>query len=356
MRQGIPWISRRFAHGLVWLAIGAWGCLGLKAASQDGRGPALAAEPSVTLHSIDLPHFEPAMPVAAGFNEFQVVCVSCHSPRYVLMQPPFSQRQWEESVDKMVKVYGAQMDSEQRKGIVDYLLAIRGPNGNAESQPKADDDSDFSSAPILAAPSDWAPTLRIATNDSERQKDLDRGAELFAQNCAGCHGPSGQGNGWISHVLLRKPKDLSSMRFSRQLLSQILWNGKRGTAMPSWRSLPQNDLAALTAFVQKLHVPPDDELATAEDRQRGSSIFAVNCAPCHGASGDGKGAVAMNLVPEPANFKLKQPNPEYIRRVLAEGIPGTAMPSWKEQIPEADRRVLAIHVRSLFEPNEQAGH
>jgi len=46
------------------------------------------------VRSIILPHFEPELPVAAGRDEYLAVCVSCHSPRYVTMQPLFPQRQW----------------------------------------------------------------------------------------------------------------------------------------------------------------------------------------------------------------------------------------------------------------------
>ena len=47
------------------------------------------------VRSITLPHFEPELPLAPGKDDYLTVCVSCHSPRYVVMQPPFPQRQWE---------------------------------------------------------------------------------------------------------------------------------------------------------------------------------------------------------------------------------------------------------------------
>jgi mono/diheme cytochrome c family protein len=151
-------------------------------------------------------------------------------------------------------------------------------------------------------------------------------------------------------VLLRKPKDLAATRFSLGLLSQVLWNGKRGTAMPSWRSLPAEDLGALAVYVQSLHPAAGGAEALQGSLQRGKQVFLQNCAPCHGAAGDGKGVAAAILRPEPANFKLKQPDVDYILQVLTEGIPGTAMPAWKDQIPEPDRKALANYLRSLFKP------
>jgi hypothetical protein len=66
-----------------------------------------------------------------------------------------------------------------------------------------------------------------------------------------------------------------------------------------------------------------------------------NCAPCHGAAGDGNGAAASTLIPEPANFRLKKPDIDYILR-LGDGIPGTGMHAWKAQISEADQGRLPI--------------
>jgi cytochrome c oxidase cbb3-type subunit 2/cytochrome c oxidase cbb3-type subunit I/II len=126
--------------------------------------------------------------------------------------------------------------------------------------------------------------------------------------------------------------------------------------MPSWRALPQSDLTALAAYVQTLHQPSRPETVSAEALKLGSQVFLQNCAPCHGAAGDGKGASATSLIPEPANFKLKQPDFDYILQVVSDGIPGTAMPAWKKQISEPDRRAVADFVRSLYGTAESSEH
>jgi mono/diheme cytochrome c family protein len=299
------------------------------------------------VRSIKLPHFEPELPLAAGRDAYLVVCVGCHSPRYVTMQPFFAPRQWEETVDKMVKVYGAQIDQDQRSAVIQYLVATHGPA--SPRAPAGDQDSDFTAVTAPASPSETGPALVLATEGAERTKQIEHGAELFKQNCAGCHGLTGSGDGLIAPVLLSKPKNLAANRYSLELLSQVLWNGKRGTAMPSWRALPQPDLSALGAFVQSLHPFTTPEAATPESLQRGSQVFMQNCAPCHGMAGDGKGTAAAALIPQPANFKLKQPDFNYILQVLTDGVPGTGMPAWNQQIPEPDRRALAGFVRSLFQ-------
>ena len=126
--------------------------------------------------------------------------------------------------------------------------------------------------------------------------------------------------------------------------------------MLSWRGLPPQDLAALSAYVQTLHQAPQAKQAPPGDARRGGELFQQNCAPCHGVLGDGKGPNSTNLLPEPANFKLKQPNSDYILQILKDGIPGTGMPSWQNQLSDSDRRDLANFVPSLFEGVDSSEH
>ena len=50
----------------------------------------------------------------------------CHTPRYVLEQPPLPRKTWQAEVDKMRKTYGAPVPDEDVPPIVDYLVAVRG--------------------------------------------------------------------------------------------------------------------------------------------------------------------------------------------------------------------------------------
>ena len=58
-----------------------------------------------------------------GMEEFIAHCQSCHTARYVFMQPKLSRAAWEKTVDKMIKVYGAEIDSATSVKIIDYLLS-----------------------------------------------------------------------------------------------------------------------------------------------------------------------------------------------------------------------------------------
>ena len=87
--------------------------------------------------------------------------------------------------------------------------------------------------------------------------------------------------------------------------------------------------------------------------ENGHKLFLANCAGCHGARGAGDGPVAGGLAPQPTNFHLKKPDRERALEVLANGLPGTAMPPWKSQLSVDQRHALAEFVRSLYGPPQE---
>ena len=61
-----------------------------------------------------------------GEEEFKTRCITCHSLRYIEMQPAFPRKTWEKIVDKMVKNFGAPIPDSSVKVIVDYLVSVKG--------------------------------------------------------------------------------------------------------------------------------------------------------------------------------------------------------------------------------------
>ena len=93
----------------------------------------------------------------------------------------------------------------------------------------------------------------------------------------------------------------------------------------------------------------------ASGRQRG--LYRQHCAHCHGISGDGAGPTAAFLNPYPRDyrqgaFKFKstaraaKPTSEDLRRILHEGIAGTAMPSFL-LLPADEIDALVEYVKYL---------
>ncbi len=197
-----------------------------------------------------------------------------------------------------------------------------------------------------------APILHPAADPGDLQEEVSRGAALFAANCASCHGSGGGGDGKASASLLPKPANLTAARFSDERLSSVLWNGVAGSAMPPWRQLPAEDLRALIAYIQSVNAP-GATLRIQEAAGLGKALFAATCASCHGVTGEGNGPAAGALAPAPTNFHLKRPTEERGWDVLENGVPGTAMPPWRDQLSADERHALVEFVRSLYDPPQE---
>jgi cbb3-type cytochrome c oxidase subunit I len=180
-----------------------------------------------------------------------------------------------------------------------------------------------------------------------------RGSAVFVRHCGGCHGPGGKGDGPAAASLLPAPRDLTRIRFSDAALSRVLWEGVPGSAMPGWHEVPVSDLRALAAHVRSLETDaqakPEPPLS-AEERTGAEKLFEKNCSMCHGPQGLGDGTGAGALAPRPTNFRQVRPSLAYAEDVVAGGVPGTAMPPWKDKLDAAQRRLLANYVRSLYQP------
>jgi len=208
--------------------------------------------------------------------------------------------------------------------------------------------------PMIGGYSLTAPVLHPAADPVDLQEEVNRGGTLFARNCASCHGSDGSGDGKASASLLPKPANLTAARFSDERLSSVLWNGVAGSGMPPWRQEPAEDLRALVAYVQSLHVPRAARSAhEAASLDLGKALFAATCASCHGETGAGNGPTAGALAPAPTNFHLKKPTQERAWDVLENGVPGTAMLPWRNQLSEDQRRALVEFVRSLYDPPQE---
>ena len=63
----------------------------------------------------------PDLAPGEGSQETRAYCNACHSPNYILMQPPLPAATWEAEVNKMNKTFGAGIPDEDTKKIIQYL-------------------------------------------------------------------------------------------------------------------------------------------------------------------------------------------------------------------------------------------
>ncbi|MCA9528030.1 MAG: c-type cytochrome, partial [Myxococcales bacterium] len=102
--------------------------------------------------------------------------------------------------------------------------------------------------------------------------DLALGEELYAQNCAVCHGPTGAGGAVFP----------GSIQGHTGMLGIV----QRGAgAMPGFPNLDATDVAAIEAWLASFLAGPEEVPGGGGGSPQ--DIFAHTCAGCHGASGEG---------------------------------------------------------------------
>jgi mono/diheme cytochrome c family protein len=176
---------------------------------------------------------------------------------------------------------------------------------------------------------------------------LDRGQSLWTDNCAGCHGDNGQGNGPAARWLLPAPTNLTARDYTLGRLSDILWNGVHGTSMPAWRDLSNDDRAALAAVVMSF-APRSEETAPATLISRGEDVYVTHCAECHGDEGTGNGFAAAELPIMPTDFTGERPTVAEAMRVLRSGIRGSSMAPWTDRLTDDEIEAVAHFVRRFY--------
>lgn len=95
-----------------------------------------------------------------------------------------------------------------------------------------------------------------------RAPDIVRGAALFAEHCASCHGAGGRGDGPVSAELDPPPIDFTDETRARERsifgLYQVIGQGLEGTAMASFDWLAPEDRWALAFYTGRFAYPEAD--------------------------------------------------------------------------------------------------
>lgn len=192
--------------------------------------------------------------------------------------------------------------------------------------------------------------LRFAAFDGKSLTDLSRdpgavatGRNLFALNCAPCHGSDARGakgfpnltdNDWL-------------WGGSEDRIYQTIANGRDGM-MPAWGPVLGHDgVENVIAYVLSLSGRKTDGPITPEMLAAGKSTFGTMCAACHGPDGKGNQIIgAPNLTDK---IWLHGGSVADIRETVTKGRTNK-MPAHLERLGETKVRLLAAYVISLSEP------
>jgi mono/diheme cytochrome c family protein len=129
--------------------------------------------------------------------------------------------------------------------------------------------------------------LRTAAGPVSNERD-GRTSGLYRKHCAHCHGITGDGAGPTATTLNPYPRDfrLGKYKFKStplrtpptdKDLTTVLRNGIPGTAMPSFTTLEENEIAALVDYVKYLSIRGELERKLLDEatNRNGEPLFAI---------------------------------------------------------------------------------
>jgi mono/diheme cytochrome c family protein len=180
--------------------------------------------------------------------------------------------------------------------------------------------------------------------------DAARGDSLFYNLCSRCHGKFGEGD--LGPAILNQDFLAAA---TDGFLFETISRGREHTPMFGWtsqaragRKLITPDIDDLIAFMRT--VPPPDFLppgAGLGNPARGGQLYRELCAECHGETGEGKKAPALNN----QEFLGAATN-GYLLATITLGRRDTPMPSWGTGSPQhrrlsaGERKDIAAFIRS----------
>jgi mono/diheme cytochrome c family protein len=127
-------------------------------------------------------------------------------------------------------------------------------------------------------------------------------------------------------------------------------NARLGYARPVELWQPDPNVYADLSWPPGADVPPD--------RPLGARIYAKHCAVCHGPDGRGNGPAAPSLIPRPRDFTLGlfkykstlpgvPPTEADLEHVVADGLPASAMPYFKDLLNDTEIRAVVAQVKGF---------
>lgn len=173
------------------------------------------------------------------------------------------------------------------------------------------------------------------------------GPQLFVDNCAACHGTQATGNAGypnIAEAPMMWGSDVDTIAETIRIGINSTHPETRFAQMTAFgrdQMLSGEDITKLAAYISEFQGP---KVLTAEERTAVTTLFAENCAACHGE--DAKGMADTGAPNLTDAFWTYGGDRTIIRQTIYNGRQGT-MPSWEGRLTDAQIRVLALYVHDM---------
>jgi cytochrome c oxidase cbb3-type subunit III len=191
-------------------------------------------------------------------------------------------------------------------------------------------------AALLAITSCDAPGRRATEENVLRPNEVSNFRQLYAQNCAGCHGLDGQG---ALTVALGNPVYLAIA--DDATIRRITADGVPGTGMPGFAQKAGGFLtdAQIDIIVRGIRArwanpsinkadPPAYAARQLGDTAHGQNVFVTFCSSCHGPDGrSGRGGAIVD------SSYLALVSDQHLRTVTITGMPALGAPDWRGDVP-----------------------
>lgn len=171
---------------------------------------------------------------------------------------------------------------------------------------------------------------------------------IYKENCSVCHGDKGDGHSRASTSLFPPPRNFTTASdLTRERMILTVTNGKRGTAMTSWKTqLSEQKIEAVVDYVRNNFMQEviEQHLTT------GRLVYGHNCASCHGDLG--QGVKASFFATAPRSFTTLSAG-EYLTRerimaAVTNGVPGTKMPGYADTLTSANIEAVVDYTRDVL--------
>jgi mono/diheme cytochrome c family protein len=181
----------------------------------------------------------------------------------------------------------------------------------------------------------------------------DRGRELYAKHCRGCHGVNGEGDGPAARFFSTAPRDLTNTEWMAanpdSLLRGMIEKGVNGTPMPGFAGLLS--AAEISVLVKYLRQISQTQSVANPITGEGKVLYLHHCAECHGIEGYGDGPVANQLSPPPRVLRnsrwQRAQSDEVLTTMIEKGRKGTAMPPFAALFSERELALLVQYLRGF---------